>query len=111
MNWLKINSEAKIREIKELSQNGRVLIFKYSPRCVVSYLMRTLFEREWHEEAMKMETYLLNVREYKELSDKIASELGVEHASPQILVIEKGKCVFSASHGKVLVSNVKQFRN
>ena len=111
MNWLNIDSVEKIMEIKDLSQNRRVLIFKYSPKCVVSYVMRMLFEREWHEEAMKMETYLLNVKEHKELSDKIAKEFGVEHQSPQILIIEKGKCIFNASHGKIKVSEIKQFAN
>jgi bacillithiol system protein YtxJ len=111
MNWLNIDSDEKIREIKELSQSSRVLIFKFSPKCVVSYIMRILFEREWNEKKMKMETYIVNIKEYKELSDKIASEFEVEHKTPQILIIETGKCVFSASHGKVLVSNIKQFAN
>jgi len=111
MNWINVDSIEKTGEIKELSKNHSVLIFKYSPRCIIDYIVRLLFQREWHEATMRMKTYLINVIEYKELSDKIANEFGVEHQSPQILIIENGKCIFSASHGKLKVSEIKQFAN
>ena len=111
MNWINVENAGRIGEIKELSHKERILIFKYSPNCLISYVMKSLFEREWHETAMRMKAYLVNIIENKELSRDIAEEFGVEHHSPQILIIEKGKCIFFASHGKANMNAIKQFAN
>ncbi len=111
MNWIQIDSSEKINEIKELSGSQKVLILKYSPNCGISYIVRNLLEREWSEGEMRMKTYLLDVISNKDLSQKIESELGLVYESPQVLILEKSKPVFSASHGKVIYSEIKKFAN
>lgn len=111
MNWINIDSADKINEIKELSEKERVLIFKCSPQNAVDHVIKTLLEREWHDGEMKMKTYLVNVNDNKELSDKIAVEFSAEHLSPQVLIVEKGKCVFNTSYGKILFSEIRKFAN
>jgi bacillithiol system protein YtxJ len=73
--------------------------------------MRGLFEREWIESDMQMKAYFLDITEHPGLSEKVESEFNVKHASPQILIIEKQKCIFSATHGGVDVKKIRGFSN
>jgi len=111
MNWIKIESSDIIEIIKQNSYSERVLIFKYSPNCSVSFVVKMLLEREWAENEMKMKTYMVDVVAFKKLSEQMESEFGIKHESPQVLIIENGKPVFSASHGAILYSEIRKFCN
>lgn len=111
MNWIQIESEVLIKEIKEESVEKRVLIFKYSPRSAISILMRGLFEREWLEGEMEMKVYFLDIMEHPSIANKIETEFNVPNSSPQVLIIENGKCVYSASNGGVDVKTIRRFSN
>lgn len=111
MNWINIDSSDKINEVKEISGSQKVMIFKYSPKCAINYIVRNLLEREWNGSEMLMKTYLVDVVSNKELSQKIEGEFGVSHESPQVLIIENSKPVFTASHGKILYSEIRKFAN
>src|SRR5437588_9798869 len=101
MNWLQIDTENKLQEINDLSAHERVLILKFSPACSISFITKMLLEREWNADLMNMKSYILNVLSRKELSKKIEKEYGVQHESPQVLIIENGKCINNFSHGKI----------
>jgi hypothetical protein len=107
MNWINIDSDNKVKEIKDLSQSERVLVFLYDRGRSVDYIIKLLFEREWDESAMRMKAYLAG----SDYFNKAADEFNAVVESPQILIIEKGNAVFSASNGKALVENIKQFAN
>ena len=111
MNWITLNSTDKLSEALELSKKEKVMILKFSPKCAINYVVRNLLEREWHEGEMKMKTYLVDVVSGKDLSEKISKELSIEHESPQALILENGKPVFSASHGKVIYSELRKYSN
>lgn len=111
MNWIITDSADRVYEAADLSNTERVLIFKYSHKCVINYTLKKLLEREWNEGEMNMKTYLVNVIDNRDISNDITKKFGVEHQSPQILIIENGKSIASFSHGKVLFSNLKQFAN
>ncbi len=111
MNWINLDSIDKLNEVKELSRNKKVLILKYSVNCGVSYIVRSLLEREWNEGEMKMPTYILDVIGKKDISKQAAIDFGVEHESPQVLIIENTKPVFTGNHGKVIFSEIRKFAN
>lgn len=111
MNWIKADSTEKLDEIKELSKSEKVLILKFSTGCAVNYVVRNLLEREWVEGEMRMKAYIVDVLAAKEISKKIADYYKVEHESPQVLIVENGKPVFTASHGRVLFSEIRKHRN
>lgn len=111
MKWITIDSADKIYEAEDLSRSERVLIFKFSHLCSISHIVRMLLQREWNEGQMKMKTYLVNVIGSRDLSNDIAERFKVEHESPQVIILEKGKSVFNASHGQVKFENLQQFAN
>ena len=99
MEWSKLKSVSQLDQIKEESQYNPVLIFKYSSRCSISQMALDRLERNWKSAEMQdVKSYFLDLISYREISNRVAHEFDVEHESPQILVIEKGKSIYNRSH-------------
>ncbi len=49
----------------------------------------------------RIEIFYLDLITYRDISNHIASHFGIVHQSPQIIVIQNGKAVQSASHESV----------
>lgn len=99
MNWKKLETETALAEIKALSEKQPVIIFKHSTRCSVSSMALNRLERNWDQDEMQtVQPYFLDLLSYRNISNKIAEIFGVPHESPQILLIENGKCVYHSSH-------------
>lgn len=99
MNWKKLENETTLAEIKDLSQKQPVIIFKHSTRCPVSSMALDRLERNWDEEEMQtVSPYFLDLLSYRNISNQIAESFGIAHESPQVLLIDNGKCVYNASH-------------
>ncbi|HEY3251335.1 MAG TPA: monothiol bacilliredoxin BrxC family protein [Ignavibacteria bacterium] len=111
MNWIPVDSEEKLDEIKKLSAGKRVLLLKYTPEQTVNSLVRMVLEREWNPKEMNMDVFLLDVDEYPVLSEKATVDFNIPHDTPQALIVENGKCVFSANHGKIDFRTLREFAN
>lgn len=99
MNWNVLTNTAELKEIDIFSKTHKVLIFKHSTRCSISSAALGRIERKWKsEDETKVVPYFLDLIKYRDVSQAIASQYGVEHQSPQILVIDNGKCIFSETH-------------
>ncbi len=96
MNWNKITSSEDIVRLKSESDNQAVLIFKHSTRCSISSTALSRLERSWSTN--NITPYFLDLINHRDLSNQIASEFNVMHESPQILLIQKGKCIYNNSH-------------
>ena len=111
MNWIQLDSEETINEVKAKSREGRVFIFLFSGKVVTGIIVRNLLEREWTDGEMNMDTYFLDVNEKPDAAAAASKEFGVEVHSHQGLIIEKGKCLFSAIEGKVRFDVLREYSN
>ena len=108
MNWIKLNHPSQLDEIKQLSEQQPVLIFKHSTRCSISTTALSRLERSWKEEDMKeLQPYYLDLLSYRPISNSVADVFGVYHQSPQALIIHKGKCVYNSSHFDITYPDIK----
>jgi bacillithiol system protein YtxJ len=99
MNWNKLTTAAQIDEIKALSAQKPVFIFKHSTSCSISSMSLDRLQRNWKEEdADKITPYYLDLLAYRALSNQVATDFGVPHESPQLIVIHGGKAVYNESH-------------
>jgi bacillithiol system protein YtxJ len=99
VKWSELKSINQIDEIREVSKDKSVLIFKYSSRCSLSQMALDRLERNWKESEMAdVKSYFLDLISYREISNRIAHEFDVEHESPQVLIIENGKSIYDESH-------------
>ncbi len=86
-----------IDEFEKLLTDGRFVLFKHSPICGTSYHAYEEVER-YAEDRTHPPVYIVDVVGQRELSQQIASRLGVPHKSPQVLIIDNGTVVWTKSH-------------
>lgn len=98
--WNNLANEAEVDALVEMSQTHPVVIFKHSTRCSISSMIKNRMEREAPEasSARGYQAFYLDLIQFRPVSNWIAQKFGVEHESPQVIVLENGKVVYFASH-------------
>ena len=107
MNWVQLTDLQQLEQLKETSFQTPVLFFKHSTRCSISVMALNRFEREWNNTTVN--PYFLDLLNYREVSNQIATLFEVEHQSPQVLLIKDGACVYHASHNAIDAQAVNDF--
>ena len=108
VNWIALNSINQLDEITNLSKENTVLIFKHSTRCSVSRMDIKQFENEFLLQD-EIVTYFLNLLEYRDISNEIATRFNVVHQSPQMIVIKDGLTIYNASHESIDANDLEDF--
>lgn len=107
MEWIALNTIDQLNEIDKFSEESNILIFKHSTRCSISVAALNRIERNWNEEAQnKLKVYYLDLLRYRNISDEIAQRYNIIHQSPQALIINKGKCIFSQTHSEIRLQDL-----
>ncbi len=84
-----LQTPADLDEALQASQDQPIVIFKHSTSCPFSARAQEQLANAKHD----LEIYGLVVQYKKDISDAVEQELGVEHASPQAIVVHKGEAV------------------
>ena len=100
MDWEPLNNISQLDEIISLSNEKPVAIFKHSTRCSISRMALKQFENEF-DFPEKVTPYFLDLIAFREISNEIASRFGVQHQSPQLILIKNGKAVYNVSHSDI----------
>jgi bacillithiol system protein YtxJ len=109
MNWIQLESLEQLENIKKESENATVLIFKHSTRCSTSRMTLDRLERNWDSAQMKsIIPYYLDLISFRQVSNAIADSFGVEHESPQVLLISKGESYLDLSHFEIQYDQIRQ---
>ena len=87
MSWIKLENASQLNAIKEQSNEKPVVIFKHSTSCSISGMAWNRLQRNWKDgDSEKFIPYYLDLLSYRALSNAIAEEFDVTHASPQVIV-------------------------
>ena len=109
MEWIELKEESQLDKIVEESKTNPVVIFKHSIRCSISAAAHGRIERDWNKEKMKaIKFYYLDIINNRSISNKIAEVLNVPHESPQVFIIEDGKCKYTAAHMSISYKALKE---
>ena len=87
-------------EVEQALAAPRFLLFKHSLICPVSDRAFSQY-RAFLETHTDTPTAWLDVIGQRPLSQWVAERTGVEHASPQALLLRAGEAVWNASHGGI----------
>lgn len=107
MNWKTINSIKDIDIIIERSHLVPCLILKHSTSCPISAMAKHRLEGSWDIAPDAVEPYYLDLLRHRDISNYIASAFGVQHESPQVLLIKGGICTFDASHLDIRTADLR----
>lgn len=99
MNWQHLTNIEQLDTIDRHSHQHPVVIFKHSTRCSISTAALDRISRGWQGQVPPhVDAWYLDLITYRNISNEIAKRYGVEHQSPQVLLIQDGKCTYHASH-------------
>ena len=109
MNWNQLTHIAQLETIDRDSATQPILIFKHSTRCSTSSMALARVERSWGKQTTSLPTpFYLDLIKHRDISNSIAERYGVEHQSPQVLVIAKSRCIYSQTHSAISVEEMLQ---
>ncbi|MEI9918894.1 MAG: bacillithiol system redox-active protein YtxJ [Bacteroidota bacterium] len=107
MGWIELKSAEQVQDIIKESETSPVLVFKHSTTCSISAMALHRLERK----SIDARVYYLDLRAHRDVSNLIASTFDVEHESPQVLIIDKGKAVYHRSHSEISPVDIQDFLN
>jgi len=106
MDWIQLTGEQQLDEIVEKSADKPQVIFKHSTRCSISSVaMQRLNKGKLPED---IDFYHLDLLSYRNVSNKIAQKFGVNHESPQVLIIKNGQCIYDESHLGISLDDITE---
>ncbi len=105
--WREINTLEQWNEAFENSKEKSVVILKHSTTCPVSANALSEYDRYLSNEPNQDVDYLLvKVIESRPVSNKIAEDVQVKHASPQIIYVKNKENAWNTSHYSVTVPHM-----
>ncbi|GAA3919695.1 bacillithiol system redox-active protein YtxJ [Hymenobacter algoricola] len=106
--WQPLTQAEQLTDIVQESHEQPILIFKHSTTCSISAAAKSKLERQWSEANLAdVKIYYLDLLRFRPISAEIADKFGVQHQSPQLLLIQNGECRYDASHMGIRLSDVK----
>lgn len=104
MNWQILTTAEQLDEILKESEIRPQLIYKHSTRCSISSVVKNRLERS--ETPSGIDFHYLDLIKYRAVSNKIADDLSIVHESPQVLLINKRKCIYSQTHSAITMDDI-----
>lgn len=101
MSWINLSSISQLNESFLNSENKPQLYFKHSTRCIISKMALKEFERSGVLNRLNADFYLLDLLNYREISNEITKLSNLEHQSPQAILIKNKSVIYVASHSAI----------
>ena len=99
--WIELTSSEQLKQAIESSVEHPVVLFKHSTRCSISSMAKSRFESNWNTELTNVSIYYLDLIAYRHISNEIAELTGIEHQSPQAIVLRNKEVIYDASHSEI----------
>ena len=99
--WIELTSSEQLKQAIESSVENAVILFKHSTRCSISSMAKSRFESNWNTDLSKVSIYYLDLIAHRNISNEIAELTGIEHQSPQAIVLKNKEVIYDASHSEI----------
>jgi bacillithiol system protein YtxJ len=94
--------------LEEALEADLAVIYKHSPFCPTSRnAMREV--QDFAQRKPEVPVYVVDVVRSQALSQRLASDLEIQHQSPQAIVVRKGKPTAHGSHYDVTVDQLERW--
>lgn len=100
--YKELTSLNALNELLQASHQQPVLFFKHSNACPISSRAFGEFQKYLASDASAAVNHaLIVVQTAREVSDQLADALGIQHETPQAIIVRDGKAVWDESHFKL----------
>ncbi len=100
-DWKPLEDEKSLVKLHDLSNQTPVLLLKHSPRCPVSFMALRACNEVLKRQKRPVNLNILDVVNYRHLSQQWADVCGIQHESPQLFLLQNGRVVYCASHEEI----------
>ena len=100
--FTQITDTATLDQLIARSNDAPVILFKHSSTCPISSAA--------YQQMSQVETdvSLVVVQRARDVSNEIEARTGVQHQSPQAIILRNGQAVWNASHYDITAGAVEQ---
>ncbi|GGE42943.1 bacillithiol system redox-active protein YtxJ [Psychroflexus planctonicus] len=109
LDWYKLTKVEQLDNLKQISNEKLVVIFKHSTRCGISRMVWNQFQAGADFPKEQVELFYLDLLSYRDVSDAITQDFQVLHQSPQLILLQHEEVVHHASHSAIVPSSVNSF--
>jgi bacillithiol system protein YtxJ len=103
--WITLNNPEQLHKISNDNSGAYFIIFKHSTRCSLSSM---IYDRLKARLKVNAPVYYLDLLQFRTLSQLVSEIFQVAHESPQILIIQNGKCIYHESHSGIVPSDIEK---
>jgi bacillithiol system protein YtxJ len=108
MAWIHLTSQEQLQEAINRADTKPQLFFKHSTRCIISKMALQDFERSGVIDVSEADFYLLDLLNYRQISNSISEGLNIIHQSPQAIMLSKSEVIYSETHERINGAKVQQ---
>jgi bacillithiol system protein YtxJ len=101
-NFNPVSDAAALEELFARSHEEPVLLFKHSTACPISARAHQQME------GVKTPVSIVVVQQSRDVSREVEQRTGIQHETPQALVLRNGRVVWNASHFNITADAVEQ---
>jgi len=105
-NFVPVKDARALDELIARSHDAPVVLFKHSTTCPISAHAHRQMSGLSTKNAGQVS--LVIVQQARELSRLVAEQTGIQHESPQAIILRNGQAVWSASHYDITAEAVEQ---
>lgn len=105
--WTELTSIDQLHALMEQSVEIPVLIFKHSTSCSISAMAINRFENKWTASPEACVVVYLDLLRFRSISNEIATITGVQHQSPQALLLKNKQVVYADSHNGIDAATIQ----
>jgi len=106
--WKTLSSVEQFQKILDNSGDKPIFIFKHSMHCSTSTIVKMNLEAKWNFESELADFYQLDIINHFDVSSDVVTKLGVEHQSPQIIMIKNKMATYRSSHFDISYDSIKK---
>ena len=103
-----ITKTEELSEIFNESCHRKVILFKHSTTCPISGRAWGEVQNYIKESSDEALVVMIKVIESRPVSNLVTETLGVQHQSPQVLILEKNQVLWHASHQQITQDRIKK---
>lgn len=101
LDWKVLEDINQLDNIMDLSKDKPVVIFKHSTSCGISRMVLNQFQNHADFDEDSVLLFYLDLLAHRDISNAISEKLGIQHQSPQMIILKQGQVVHHASHSAI----------
>ncbi len=106
--WIELTTSEQLKSAIENSSLQPIILFKHSTRCSISSMAKSRFENNWNTENKNVSIFYLDLIAHRNISNEIAEITGVEHQSPQAIVLKNKEVIYQATHSDIDAKSINE---